>query len=412
MPSPAASRAVCQRLMLALVALGVLTSCGGEGKPVEPLVATANVRPDRVIFTQVVQDMDGSLPLIAGAPAVAKVLVVRSRESVTEVPVVLRLFRGGRLIHTDTARTGGVLGPSTSFAAASAEFLVPGALVAADVAWQIALDPAQTVADSTRDDNLLPAVTPAALQVVSVPAIRLRLVPVILTQHDDATGDVTAAVAEQYVRIAHQVFPARSFTVAIGSPVRSAAYFGAPPVGGDRGFWGAVLADVDRARVESNSGDELWYGVVMLPVGYSRPTFGGFAYIPSDPAAIGPASRTSVGLGIGNGIQLQASQALLAHEMGHNFGRLHAPGCGAPAPLDSLYPGTTGAIFGIGHDVWAWANGQARGAQSVGSETADVMSYCQPVWVGPHTHREVTRWRMGGGIVARRASVDTPVVTP
>ena len=65
-----------------------------------------------MVFTQVVQVGEGSLPLVSGVAAAAKVLVVCSRESVVEGQVVVRLFRGGVVVHTDTAQTGGVLGPS------------------------------------------------------------------------------------------------------------------------------------------------------------------------------------------------------------------------------------------------------------------------------------------------------------
>ncbi|MCC7052782.1 MAG: hypothetical protein IT355_05905 [Gemmatimonadaceae bacterium] len=372
-----------------------LVACSRDAKPVAPSAAPPNLRLAQVVFTQVTQDVDGTLPLVAGAPVAAKVLVVRSVETVDEVEVVLRLFRGGTQIHVDTARTGGVLGPTASLSAASAEFLVPSRLVSADVSWQVDLDPRQRQADSTRADNRLPVSAPERLRVISLPPIRLRLVPVVLARHDSAAGVVDAANAELYVRLARQLFPDSAFTVTVGAPVVTAAFFGAPPGGGDRGFWDAVLADVDRARTASGPSDEFWYGVLSWPRGYRSAVYGGFGFIPAAPASTGEASRSGAGFGIGENIDAQFAQQTLAHELGHNLGRSHTPGCGTVAPIDSLYPSGDGAIGGFGHDVWSWANGVTRGAQAVGSATPDVMTYCALRWIGPYTHTAVLQWRMG-----------------
>ena len=396
----------------ALAIAVLLTGCGGDAKAVGPDVSRINLSLDQVIFTQVAQDERGSLALVAGAPASAKVTIVRTVETVDEVAVVLRLFRGGVLVHTDTARTGGVLGPSRSLQNASAEFLVPGALVAADVSWQVALDPRQRSTDSTRADNVLPALLPAPLHIVELRPIRIRLVPVILTAHGDVSGDVTAVSAEAYVRFARQLFPSRAFAVTVGAPVRSAAFAGAPPVGGDRGFWWNVLGDVDRARAADRAGDELWYGVVTRPDGYERFKYGGFAYIPTDPLSTQTGTRTAAGLGVTSAGSVRGAQYLVAHELGHLLGRSHAPGCGAPAPIDSLYPGGLGSIAGLGHDVWSWSAGVARHASSVGADATDVMSYCQPstIWIGPYTHGNLIRWRAVDGMVTRQAAIVGPPV--
>ncbi len=374
-----------------------------------------NLSLDQVIFTQVAQNDRGSLPLVAGVPAAAKVTIVRTVETVDEVTVVLRLFRGGMLVHTDTANTGGVLGPARSLLNASAEFLVPGALVAADVSWQVVLDPLQRAEDSTRTDNVLPLRSPAALEVVELRPIRIRLVPVILTQHGDVIGDVSVVTAETYVRLARQINPSRTFTVSVGDPVRSAAFAGAPPVGGNEGFWLNVLGDVDQARMAANVGDEMWYGVVTSPAGYERFIFTGYAYIPTDPLSTRAFTRSAAGFGIASLGRVRLTQYLVAHELGHLFGRVHPSGCGAVGQVDSLFPGASGAIFGLGHDVWSWANGESRGAASVAADASDVMSYCQTLapWIGPYTHGGLIQWRAVNGAVTRQVpTIGPPIALP
>ncbi len=402
-----------RRLMVMLVGTIVLAACSGDSKPVGPPGGgTPNLRLDQVVFTQVVQDEPGSLPLIAGVAAAAQVLIVRSTESVAEVPVVLRLFRGGMLVHSDTTRTVGVLGPGRSLLSASAQFLVPASFVAADVSWQVEIDPKETVADSTRSDNILPLAAPAPLHVVSVPPLRLRLVPVILARHDSIRGDVTATNAETYVRVARQILPASGLSVTVGAPIVSLADFGPQPVGGARGFWEIVISEVDHARIASRATDEYWFGVVPVPAGYTGSTFGGYGYIPSSPGDAGLTTRSSAGLAISPTFGAPFTQMVVAHELGHNFGRFHAPGCAAPAPIDTLFPTATGAILGVGHDVWSWANGLANGALAVSPQSGDVMSYCDARWIGPYSFSAIMQWRMASAVLARVAGTRTPVSAP
>ena len=400
---PQLCRVPLVRRVTVIVACALLAACGGDAKPVVEVRGgdAANLRLEQVVFTQVVQDDAGTLPLITGVPAAAKVLITRSRESVDEVPVVLRLFRGGVIVHADTTRSGGVLSMARSLATASAEFLVPASLVTSDVSWQVALDPQQTRPDSTRTDNLFPAAVPERLVTVAVPALRVRLVPVVLAMHGDLSSIVTEAHAESYLRLARQIFPARGITVAVGSPVITRASFGTLPVGGESGFWTAVLADVDRARLASTVPDEYWYGVVSLPGGYTRFVHAGYAYIPVSPTDAGQSTRTGAGLGLSDGVGAALAQETLAHELGHNFGRRHAPGCNAAAPIDTLYGGVRGSISAIGHDVWSWANSLSLGATSVSAGTGDVMSYCAPKWIGPYTWRGVLEWRLASTVASR-----------
>ncbi len=398
----------------ALLFVPLLTACHSDTKAVGPDARPINLSLDQVIFTQGVQDEKGSLPLVAGAPAAAKVTIVRTVETVDEVSVVLRLFRGGLRIHTDTAKTGGVLGPTRSLLFASAEFLVPGALVAPDVSWQVALDPLERSADSTIADNVLPARSPAPLQTVALRPIRIRLVPVILTQYGDVTGDLTPASADSYVRLARQLYPPGEFTVSVGAPVRSAAFAGAPPEGGDRGFWFNVIGDVDQARVNARAGDEYWYGVVARPAAFQGFVFSGYAYLPPDPLSTKTGTRSAAGLGF-TSAGVSVAQYLVAHELGHLFGRNHAPGCGASAPLDTLFPGESRLIFALLHDVRSRVDGSARGADAVGAGSSDVMSYCgvPKSWIGPYTHRGVIEWRAADREVTTQVStVGQPMALP
>jgi hypothetical protein len=393
------------------VASLLLGACSGAERPgpvAPPVAPVINLRLESATFTQAVQDEAGTVPMISGTAAAINVIVARSRESVTEVPVVLRLFRGSSVVFTDSTRTGGILGPLTSATQTSAQFLIPASLVAADVSWQVELDPARTQPDSTHDDNLLPRGTPERVTTVTVPPIRLRLVPVILSRHGGVSGDVAPVNVDLYVQLLREIFPLGALSVTVGAAVTSDADFGVrPDTGAGVGFWTVVLRDLDGARTEAGAGDEYWYGVVPLVDGYRVLQYGGFGYLPDLPQNTGPFSRSSAGLGISRTYGANYARQILAHELGHNFGRRHAPGCGAVAPIDTAYPGLAGTISAKGNNVWSWANGLARGAADIDRATGDVMSYCTPVWVSPYTYTGVLAWRQAQQ-VAGRISTNRP----
>jgi hypothetical protein len=189
--------------------------------------------------------------------------------------------------------------------------------------------------------------------------------------------------------------------VTVGEPVVSGANFGTEPLGADLTFWQVVLSQVDAARMSSGRTDVYWYGVVPVPAGFSQVTYGGYGYLPSSPGSAGAGSRSSVGLAISPSFGAQTAQMLVARELGHNFGRGHAPGCNAPEPLDPLFPTSNGAMLGIGHDVGSWASCLARGAQSVGPQTVDIENYCDAKWSGPYSYLAMMQWRMASTVTAR-----------
>jgi hypothetical protein len=375
----------------------MVTACGDSSstdQPTEPPVGDgANLQLVSVQFTQGVQDATGSISLVAGLPTAVNVAISRSKESTASVPVVLRLFRGGSLIRTDTARTGGVLGPSYSPTAPSAQFLIPAATVSGALSWQVEIDPARTVGDSSRLDNLLPGSTPRALNVVALLPISIRFVPIILSSHENATGSLSSGSTERFVQTIRQTMPVGAIVTEIGTALTSSANFGTPPVGAAASFWTSVLQEIDVARVSSPQRAAYWYGVVGAPSGYTRFTNGGYGYIPNGASETGGGTRTAVGFGVSTSNSAAFASKTLAHELGHMLGRLHAPSCSAGSPIDANFPDALGTILLPGFDVWSWASGVSTRAFSVSASTGDVMGYCAEVWASPHTWSGILRWR-------------------
>ncbi len=375
----------------------MLTACGDSAEPPQPTEPPvgdgANLRLLAVQFTQGVQDASGSIGLVAGTPTAVNVLIGRSKVNAGSVPVVLRLFRGGSLIRTDTVRTSGVLGPTVDATAPSVQFLIPAAVVSGALSYQVEIDPARTVGDSSRQDNLLPGTTPGGLNVVALQPISIRFVPIILASHDNTVGSVGTGGAERFVQTIRQTMPVGAIATDIGTPLTSSANFGAPPTGAAPAFWTSVLQELDIARVSSPQRAAYWYGVVGAPSGYTRYTNGGFGYIPNGVNDTGSGTRTAVGFGVSNSNSAAFASKTLAHELGHMLGRLHAPSCSAGSPLDGSFPDAQGTIAQTWIDVWSWASGASTGATPISASTGDVMGYCAAVWSSPHTWSGILRWR-------------------
>ena len=235
-----------------------------------------------------------------------------------------------------------------------------------------------------------------------MPALNIRFVPIILASNGNATGAVSTATLPQYLRTLKSVHPLGVVNARVGTPLVTNASFGTAPTGGAAPFWQQVLSELDLARIaDPVEPDANWYGVVVPPSGFNFTTFGGFSYIPTSATNTGAGTRTSAAVQINWFFNPTQARDLVAHEIGHTFGRLHAPCGSAGAPLDPTYPTIGGTLEQAGHDVFGWANGLALSALTVPSITGDVMGYCNPAWASAYTYKAVMAFR-GAAVLALR----------
>jgi hypothetical protein len=111
----------------------------------------------------------------------------------------------------------------------------------------------------------------------------------------------------------------------------------------------------------------MYYGVVR--VGYTSGV-AGLGYIGA-PTAIGWDHQPS-------------GPEVMAHELGHNFGRLHAP-CGGPAGVDNQFPYSGATIGAFGYDL--------SGGALKTPVLRDLMSYCDPSWISDYTYKAILDYR-------------------
>lgn len=338
-----------------------------------------NLCVENVHITQAVQTYAGAVPLVAGRNGLVRVFVKANQANAAQPAVRVRFYQGLTLVHTLTipapgssvpvAVTEGSLSASWN-ATVSGSLLQPGLSILADV------DPANTIAESSDADNSFPANgTPAPLTIQSASTLNIRLIPVIQANGD--TGRITASNTAAFIDPMQRMFPVAAIDADLHAPYVSTT----PQLQSGGGNWSTMLNEINMLRVAEGS-NRYYYGVVRT--GYSSGV-AGMGYI-GLPASIGwdyPASGPGV----------------MAHELGHNFGRYHAP-CGGPQGVDPQWPTATHPNAQIGHYGYDLVAGVLKGPTT----NVDLMSYCDPEWISDYTYKAILTYRQSNPMIASRVS--------
>src|SRR5688572_5172927 len=371
--------------MLALTGL-VLVACsdGGSGPP----DTTLDLSVSAAYIVQSTQHRDGTVPLVAGRPGVLRVFVVANAANTTAPPVTVQIYSGATLRETLTAPASNAAVPTAvnqGRARNAWDFDVAATLVQPGLRFLVTVDPQNAVDEANDANNTFPAGgTPQAVNVSVMPPLRLRFVPIHDTSNQ-LTGAINSSNLESYLEITRKIMPVVDIDADIRAPY-SVRGEGFDPQGIT---WQNTVSELNAVRVAEGT-NRYYYGVVNTP--YAG---GGVVGIAS---AIG--GKTSLGWD-----RSPDHDETLAHELGHNWGRRHAP-CGGAGGVDPNWPSgyTLGMIGVFGFDV-------ATGEVKLPQENTDIMGYCQArFWISDYTYQGVFTWRLANDQQTAEAPVSTLLV--
>lgn len=334
--------------------------------------ATLDLTIDGLYITQATQEYPNpQVPLVQNRSAWVRVFA-KANQTNSVAPQVKVDFINGSTTNTLTINAGSASVPlsidpanagASWNAAVPAAWMQPGAHVVATV------DPTNAIPESDETNNTFTA----NLDVRALKTWKVTLVPVHTADGNQGSVLISGSrTAADWIDFAKRIHPVPdAIDVTVGSVMNSSV----TTLQSNGTGWDTVLSEVTAKRSADGATDRYYFGAVHTTYNSG---VAGLGWIGS-PAAIGWDAAGSF-------------PSILAHEVGHNFGRQHSP-CGNPSGVDPNYP-YPGAIIGVpGWDVFATSNNLKPSSTYV-----DIMSYCSPLWVSDYTYLGVLNFRAGSSI--------------
>jgi len=356
-------------------------------------------------WTQGAQDEANRIPIVRNGRAAAVNVLAHATPNAPASSVTLHVWNAaGQSVWSQRVPLAPAMNEAPSFAAPSAQILVPRPVVLVAASWRLTLerntDTDETFTDANANNDRWPRTGALPLAATTAPPLRLRLVPIRLAGNDNYLVPITPDLHVRYDSIARIRLPIGQVTITVEPPLtlqsrmRTAAELTADR-SADAELWSEGIEAVDARRLASGAGrSDYWLGVLPKPTPESSTRWAGVGYVPSNARDVGPMSRSMLARGHDwYPSSPFAAGGTVAHELGHNFGLRHAP-CGNPSFLDPSYPVADGGVGNWVHWVSTWEHGSATRAATIAASAGDLMSYCSGGFIGPFHTRAILAWRM------------------
>jgi hypothetical protein len=341
-----------------------------------------NLTIDGVTITQSVQTYSGTVPLVAGRDGYVRVFARANQSTSATTSVRVKLFTGNALVNTLTLTNGSPvpIAPDQGDLATSWNGIVPGQFIQPGLRMLAEVDPGNAVAESNEADNAFPASgTPAVLDVREVPPLRITFVPVIQRYDKTLVGNISTSNTDQFLGDARRMLPLRDVDVQVHAPYTTSDSLELTS-SNDNAEWLNLLSEMDALRVAESSVRH-YFGVVKVRYNAG---IAGYGYI---------GGRAVVAWDF-----LPSGRTVAAHELTHNFGRLHAP-CGGVSDRDPNFPNSDGSIGVYGYDL---STNTLRLPSS-----PDLMGYCSNPWISDYNYVGAMEYRASSSTEAGATGAST-----
>ena len=333
--------------------------------------------------SQSVQDASNGVPLVANRPTVVRVFTSTTNgSSVPNTSISLTATRGGVALASVSPIVKTASGASSRGDLGSTyNFILPASWLSGTV---------QITASVTGQNG---GGLTQSFTFNTVPTLNVVIVPINYTQTGASGGNgfYAAPTNEQISDWMMRAYPLSNMNVTL----RSTPYSFTGNLRDSESEWSRLLSEARSLKSPDGApASTVYYAYINFGSGCSNTWFncsGGIAGI----GYIG--LRVSVGIhNLPLGFGSEATGELAGHEIGHNFGRYHAP-CGV-SPSDGNYPYAGASIGEYGLD----GIGGTLKLYSP-STYVDMMSYCSNQWVSDYTYKALYADQVSKG-----ASVWTP----
>ena len=327
--------------------------------------ATLNLTVEGAYVTQSSQRFNGSVPLIANRAGFLRVFVKANEANLATPKVRARFYRNGQLLTTATLEPGAqsvgtVINEKNLVESWGVS--IPPEMITGGFSFAVEVDPDNAVRESNESDNIYPSAGAQALDVRAVPATEIRFVPIAMSV-SGTVGNVTEERLTDLVGLTMRMFPVGTSSVDVRAPFTTNAAVLQSNDG--NGSWIQIINELNTLRIAEGT-QRHYVGILKTP--YSSGV-AGLGFVPGKTVLSWDAPSAA---------------STVAHELGHNWGRNHAP-CGGPAGVDQNFPYPNARIGVFGFDVVS--------RTVMDSERRDVMSYCGPEWVSDYTYEGVLNFR-------------------